>query len=1374
MMMKNYGEKYYLGLDLGTSSVGWAVTDENYKLRRAKGKDLWGSRLFDEANSCAERRSHRTSRRRTDRERARIAMLSSYFEDEISKVDPSFFVRLEESKFHLEDRDESNKQKYALFHDKDYTDVDFFKEYPTIFHLRKKLIESNEPVDVRLVYLALLNMFKHRGNFLNSSIDSEQDVTDMETAWQEFVDTAEMFGIFFGDHIEHKKVERILSEKGMSKSQIAEKLCEYLDVKKTDKSKYELVLLLCGRKGKLVNIYGSDVVNEEHKAFSFSYRDSNYDEKEAEAIEIVGEEYFELLRATKAVHDIGLLASILKGQKYLTYARVESYENHKEDLALLKKVLKKYSKDDYNYMFRGMESGSYSAYVGSVNSGIIKVRRKGQEKDSAVLYKKIKDMLGKYPQEDEDVQTILSKIEMETFLPKQLTSDNGVIPNQVYVREMKAILGNAEQYLPFLLDKDEYNLTVSERILQLFSFRIPYYVGPLGQEYLDKPGYNVWAKRIAPGKILPWNFEEKIDTKGAAEKFIERMVRHCTYLKSERTLPKNSLMYERYMVLNELNNLRVHGEKISVDTKQDIYNELFVRKNKVTVKDLEKYFISQGIVDPGETDFLSGIDLEGGIKSSLSTLHKFKGIFGEDVLLEKNRNIIENIVFWITVYGDDKKFVKDRIEEKYPGVLAEAQIKRITGFKFSGWGNLSKEFLNMSGTAREDQRSILTALWETNDNLMELLSERYTYKDALAEKISVAEKELSEWSYEDLDGMYLSAPVKRMIWQTIKIMNELTEVLGKTPDRVFVEMPREDGEKGTRTISRKKKISELYATLGKEGKDWRAEVDAREEADFKIKKLYLYYMQMGRCMYTGKPIDLDLLLKDNTAYDIDHIYPRHFITDNNIDNNLVLVDKRANARKSDTYPIDADIQSSQSVFWKSLLNKKFLSKEKYYRLTRKTQFSEEEKASFIARQLVETRQGTKAITQIIQQAFPNTTVVFSKAGEVSKFRQHYDMEKVRSVNNLHHAKDAYLNIVVGNTYYVKFTNNPLNFIKKAEKDPNNSAYKYHMDKIFEYDVVRGTETAWIGTAQGSSPTLNTVKSTMKKNTPLITKRSYVTHGALTRKDTVWSTEKAKNLVYLPMSSDPRLADVTKYGGRSDIATQCYCLVEYKLKGKRVLSIEALPVYLGDIETLSEEKILEYLSMMLTEENSGKSVTDVVLKYKCIRMKSKIKLDGHYYYIAGRTDPSIYIENAVELYLDYKLERYIKKVEKAKTTGDYGEKERDGKLIITKENNELVYSKFLMKLESHDYSQRKVSIYETLDDGQEKFSQLTVEDQCNVLLQIVIWFGTVCIGVDLSLIGGGNKKGICRMNKRVTNATELKLVCSSPTGLLEHTIDLLAL
>ncbi len=40
------GREYYLGLDMGTGSLGWAVTDSKYQLFRAHGKDLWGIRLF--------------------------------------------------------------------------------------------------------------------------------------------------------------------------------------------------------------------------------------------------------------------------------------------------------------------------------------------------------------------------------------------------------------------------------------------------------------------------------------------------------------------------------------------------------------------------------------------------------------------------------------------------------------------------------------------------------------------------------------------------------------------------------------------------------------------------------------------------------------------------------------------------------------------------------------------------------------------------------------------------------------------------------------------------------------------------------------------------------------------------------------------------------------------------------------------------------------------------------------------------------------------------------------------------------------------------------------------------------------------------------
>ena len=48
---------YYIGLDIGTSSVGWAVMDENYHLMKKHGKDMWGIREFDEAETAEARRT---------------------------------------------------------------------------------------------------------------------------------------------------------------------------------------------------------------------------------------------------------------------------------------------------------------------------------------------------------------------------------------------------------------------------------------------------------------------------------------------------------------------------------------------------------------------------------------------------------------------------------------------------------------------------------------------------------------------------------------------------------------------------------------------------------------------------------------------------------------------------------------------------------------------------------------------------------------------------------------------------------------------------------------------------------------------------------------------------------------------------------------------------------------------------------------------------------------------------------------------------------------------------------------------------------------------------------------------------------------------
>ena len=143
---------YYIGLDLGTGSLGWAVTDREYEIMRAHGKALWGVRLFDSANTAEERRGFRTARRRLDRRNWRIELLQELLGEDIGKVDSGFFLRMKESKYVPEDKRDVNgncpKLPYALFVEDGYTDKDYHRQFPTIYHLRKWLMETEETPDI--------------------------------------------------------------------------------------------------------------------------------------------------------------------------------------------------------------------------------------------------------------------------------------------------------------------------------------------------------------------------------------------------------------------------------------------------------------------------------------------------------------------------------------------------------------------------------------------------------------------------------------------------------------------------------------------------------------------------------------------------------------------------------------------------------------------------------------------------------------------------------------------------------------------------------------------------------------------------------------------------------------------------------------------------------------------------------------------------------------------------------------------------------------------------------------------------------------------------------------------------------------------------
>lgn len=159
-------------------------------------------------------------------------------------------------------------------------------------------------------------------------------------------------------------------------------------------------------------------------------------------------------------------------------ARVDSYEKHKKDLRILKRIFKTYAPEKYNEMFRSMKDNTYSAYAGSVNTDGRIARRGVKHNKTDEFYKALKKILGTFP-DDEDTQYVLNEIEKGTFLPKQLTSSNGVIPNQVHMAELKKILKKCRSISAFFAGEGCGWVICERKDCGAVWFQIPYYVGPL-------------------------------------------------------------------------------------------------------------------------------------------------------------------------------------------------------------------------------------------------------------------------------------------------------------------------------------------------------------------------------------------------------------------------------------------------------------------------------------------------------------------------------------------------------------------------------------------------------------------------------------------------------------------------------------------------------------------------------------------------------------------------------------------------------------------------------------------------------------------------------------------------------------------------------
>lgn len=1350
------GKDYYLGFDIGTDSVGWAVTDDNYNILKFHGKNMWGIRLFDEAHTAAERRVFRTNRRRIARRKWRIQLLQELFAEEISKVDPNFFMKLKESPLVLQDRPDGHI--YTLFNDDDYTDHDYYKEYPTIYHLRKALMTEDKAFDIRLVYLAIHHIVKHRGHFLFHG--SAENATSFHTAFETLKNCLK-------DDLEieltcasEDRLAEVLKDKQTTKRDKQAKAIELLNVEKQDKQMKAIVGLICGSKCKLSDVFQDDGLKEEAKN-SISFAEVSYDEIRPELEEFL-QERCNILDTIKSVYDWTILSEILSGGKegekvYLSIAKVNLYDKHQKDLKLLKTALS-YDRETYRAFFQKPGKINYPAYVGYTMQAGDKIAVKRCSHDEFV--KEVKKLIEKAKQDgsaQEICEYILQEIEKDTFLPLQVSKDNGVIPYQIHELELKKILEKAGKYLPFLMQKDDDGITISEKILKLFSFRIPYYVGPLNAN----GSKNAWIVKNADSKeeeITPWNFEEKVNIDESAEKFIRRMTNKCTYLEIEDVLPKYSMLYSEFMVWNELNNVKLGADKLSIETKEKVFNELFSKKKKVSGKMLSNFLISEGY-DLKNAN-LSGFD--GNFKGSLTSYLDFKKIFGERMKEYSVRQMVEKIILWITLYGEEEKMLRRVIRKNYDEkAISDDELKKVCRLKYQGWGRLSEKFLcGLEFADRETGEifNVMQALRKTNDNLMQLLSQKYNLLEIIEKENAESRGEITSISYDNLmKDLPMSPSVKRAVWQVILIAEEIRKIMGKQAKKIFVEVTRTNkakkGDSG-RKDSRKNQLLQLYQKCKEEERDWKRELEDRPESDFRSIKLYLYYTQMGRCMYSGEAIDLSRL-SDAQVYDRDHIYPQSKTKDDSLDN-LVLVKREINAKKGNG-TISEDIQHKMYGFWKMLNDKGFISDEKYRRLMRKTPLTDEELAGFINRQLVEAGQSSKMVISLFKQIYEQSQIVYVKGEVVADFR-HRQLERVksRSLNDYHHAKDAYLNIVVGNVYNAKFTSNPLVWLRK-EKDRD-----YSLNQVFNKDVIVRGNNVW---TKGNNGTIQTIRKNYDKRDIQYTRQEIENKGGLFDQNPVRKDANASVPIKKGM-------DVSVYGGYKSLTPAYFCLLESEdKKGKKQRSIEAVPLYLKAKVEKDENVAVKYF-----EETGGlKNVKIIIPK---IRKNAYLIIDGFPMHLRGTTGigKQLSLQGAVQLLMPQKWEEYIKKLEKYIERNSSRTDKRTILLIneydgISKSENLELYDIFCDKLSDTIYKFRPANPVKQLRAKRDRFEKLEVEKQCEVLNEILHLMQCKPITSNLLQLGESKDSGTTKKASLISKAKDAKLIHLSVTGLYMQVVDL---
>lgn len=502
------------------------------------------------------------------------------------------------------------------------------------------------------------------------------------------------------------------------------------------------------------------------------------------------------------------------------------------------------------------------------------------------------------------------------------------------------------------------------------------------------------------------------------KELIEKMVGNCTFEKNEKRAPKASYSFEVFRLASDLSHLvfiprdaskrqakrenleiRLSPEQISkvIDVAKS-QKSLTYKKVRSTAGISEDYVPKDVRGKKKEGDEFGEDNTFGGLKAYSDIRSALKEL-PEDWAKIDNESAINQIAYILTTQKADEG-IKAELDSLPLSDKAKEAIIKIKPTNFKAFGHLSIKAL------QKITPYILEGM--TYDKACEAAGYDFKKQSASLEQIT-------------------NPVVKRAITQTLKVVRAIERKYGK-PYFIKVETARDLAKnfKDRKAIENENKENQarnqsIIQTLNENG--------VVTPTGQQIIKVKLYREQNGVCLYSGKSIDFETMLRDDNAYQVDHIVP--FSRSNNDGmTNKVLVLTEENQKKSNQTPFEyfgadekrwkefaARVESTYKTRDTKTADKATNAinyKYNGYAIKKKQNLllQEYKNDSWNVRALNDTRYITRFIQNYLRQDVDfaegeeKQRVIAPNGTTTAYLRKRWGLAKDRNEDVLHHAKDA--------------------------------------------------------------------------------------------------------------------------------------------------------------------------------------------------------------------------------------------------------------------------------------------------------------------------------------------------------------------------------